>query len=259
MLAVVTVVDISRWFCRKREPARSTSRRLYRSAVVAKQDHVGTRQRALGVATPARRRAAAAASSSTMITMAGWTSISSTVDHRIFTLPKTPIQNALYRNNGDGTFTDVTDKAGVAAGRWVTSEWARPRRITTATAGRICMSPTTGRNMLFHNNGNGTFTNVTDKAGVAAPNWSTCADWFDYDNDSKLDLFVSSFVQYSGKSARSSAAITASAVVTIAFRACSNRVRVFCFTTKAAASSCDVSTESGIACAARQIIWRGGD
>jgi hypothetical protein len=55
-----------------------------------------------------------------------------------------------------------------------------------------------GHNVLFHNNGDGTFTDVTDKAGVAAPNWSTCAVWFDYDNDSKLDLFVSSFVQYSG-------------------------------------------------------------
>jgi hypothetical protein len=55
-----------------------------------------------------------------------------------------------------------------------------------------------GHNVLFHNNGNGTFTDVTDKAGVAAPNWSTCAVWFDYDNDGKLDLFVSSFVQYSG-------------------------------------------------------------
>ncbi|HKY03936.1 MAG TPA: CRTAC1 family protein, partial [Blastocatellia bacterium] len=55
-----------------------------------------------------------------------------------------------------------------------------------------------GRNVLFRNNGNGTFSDVTEKAGVAAPNWSTCATWFDYDKDGKLDLFVSSFVQYSG-------------------------------------------------------------
>src|ERR1044072_4944225 len=53
------------------------------------------------------------------------------------------------------------------------------------------------KNALYHNNHDGTFTNVTDKAGVAAPNWSTCATWFDYDGDAKLDLFVSSFVQYS--------------------------------------------------------------
>src|SRR5436189_202764 len=50
----------------------------------------------------------------------------------------------------------------------------------------------------YDNNGNGTFTDATDKAGVAAPGWSTSAAWFDYDNDGKLDLFVSSFVQYSG-------------------------------------------------------------
>src|SRR6266536_155054 len=53
-----------------------------------------------------------------------------------------------------------------------------------------------GRNILYHNNGNGTFADVTDKTGVAAPGWSTCAVWFDYDNDGKLDLFVSSFVLY---------------------------------------------------------------
>ncbi|HKQ52150.1 MAG TPA: CRTAC1 family protein, partial [Pyrinomonadaceae bacterium] len=55
-----------------------------------------------------------------------------------------------------------------------------------------------GRNILYRNNGNGTFTDVTDKAGVAAPGWSTQATFFDYDGDGKLDLFVSSFVEYSG-------------------------------------------------------------
>src|SRR6266446_1550585 len=52
------------------------------------------------------------------------------------------------------------------------------------------------RNALYHNNHDGTFTDVTEKAGVAAPGWSTSAVWFDYDNDGKLDLFVSSFVYY---------------------------------------------------------------
>ena len=47
-----------------------------------------------------------------------------------------------------------------------------------------------GRNILYHNNGDGTFTDVTEKAGVAAPGWSSSAVWFDYDNDGRLDLFV---------------------------------------------------------------------
>src|SRR5690349_18307018 len=56
--------------------------------------------------------------------------------------------------------------------------------------------PSPLKNALYHNNHDGTFTDVTDKAGVAAPGWSTCATWFDFDNDGKLDLFVSSFVFY---------------------------------------------------------------
>jgi enediyne biosynthesis protein E4 len=115
-----------------------------------------------------------------------------------FYSPKTPIKNALYRNNGDGTFTDVTDKAGVACGQMGHFGMGAAAADYDADGWQDLYVTNYGTNVLFHNNGNGTFTNVTDKAGVAAPNWSTCATWFDYDNDSKLDLFVSSFVQYSG-------------------------------------------------------------
>ena len=110
-----------------------------------------------------------------------------------FFSPKTPLKNALYHNNHDGTFTDVTDRAGVAgntfgmgvaAGDYDADGW-QDLYVTSY-----------GRNILYHNNHNSTFTDVTDKAGVAAPGWSTCAVWFDYDNDGKLDLFVSSFVLY---------------------------------------------------------------
>ena len=112
--------------------------------------------------------------------------------------PKTPIKNALYRNNGDGTFTDVTDKAGVACGQMGNFGMGAAASDYDGDGFQDLYVTNYGVNVLFHNNGNGTFTNVTDTAGVAAPNWSTCATWFDYDNDSKLDLFVSSFVQYSG-------------------------------------------------------------
>lgn len=115
-----------------------------------------------------------------------------------FYSPKTPIKNALYRNNGDGTFSDVTDKAGVACGQMGNFGMGAAAADFDGDGWQDLYVTNYGTNVLFHNNGNGTFSNVTDKAGVAAPNWSTCATWFDYDNDQKLDLFVSSFVQYSG-------------------------------------------------------------
>jgi hypothetical protein len=115
-----------------------------------------------------------------------------------FFTPKTPIRNALYRNNHDGTFTDVTEKAGVACGKMGHFGMGAAAGDYDGDGWQDLYVTNYGHNVLFHNNGKGTFTDVTDKAGVAAPNWSTCAVWFDYDNDAKLDLFVSSFVQYSG-------------------------------------------------------------
>jgi predicted NUDIX family NTP pyrophosphohydrolase len=115
-----------------------------------------------------------------------------------FYQPKTPLRNALYRNNRNGTFTDVTDAAGVAGGHdfgmgCAVADYDNdgfPDILVTAY----------GRCTLYHNNGNGTFTDVTEKAGVASPGWTTSALWFDYDNDGKLDLFLCSFVEFSLKS-----------------------------------------------------------
>jgi hypothetical protein len=108
-----------------------------------------------------------------------------------FYTPSAPLKNALYHNNHDGTFTDVTDKAGVGGGNFgmgvAAGDYDGDGWTDLYVTGY-------GRNILYHNNGDGTFTDVTEKAGVAARGWSTCAVWFDYDNDGKLDLFVSSFV-----------------------------------------------------------------
>src|SRR5205085_8391710 len=111
-----------------------------------------------------------------------------------FYTPARPLRNALYRNNRDGTFTDVTEKAGVAGGGY--GQGVAVGDYDGDGFPDIYVTQY-GRNILYHNNGDGTFTDATEKAGVAAPGWSSSAVWFDYDNDGRLDLFVCQFVEFS--------------------------------------------------------------
>ena len=108
--------------------------------------------------------------------------------------PSRELSNALYRNNGDGTFSDVTAAAGVQGGQFGMGVAAAD---FDADGDTDLYLTAYGRNQLFRNRGDGSFEEVADEAGVAASGWFTDAVWFDYDNDSLLDLFVSGFVSYS--------------------------------------------------------------
>jgi hypothetical protein len=111
----------------------------------------------------------------------------------IFT-PAKPLRNALYRNNRDGSFTDVTEKAGVAGGGYGMGAAVGDYNADGFPDLYVTQY---GRSILYRNNGDGTFTDVTEQAGVAAPGWASSAVWFDYDNDGRLDLFVCRFVDFS--------------------------------------------------------------
>jgi len=103
-------------------------------------------------------------------------------------------QDRLFHNNGNGTFTDVTQKAKIGHGQYgmgaVAADYDNDGFTDLYVTGF-------GRNTLYHNNGDGTFTDVTEKAGVAASGWSTSAAFADFDGDGLLDLFVVRYVDYS--------------------------------------------------------------
>src|ERR1700685_3691288 len=107
--------------------------------------------------------------------------------------------NRLYRQNKDGTFTDVTEQAGLAsAGDGNYGMGVAVGDYDNDGYPDIYVT-NFGKNILYHNNGDGTFTDVTAKAGVAGGGWSVSAGFLDYDNDGKLDLFVTRYMDWDTK------------------------------------------------------------
>jgi len=112
--------------------------------------------------------------------------------------------NRLYHNNRDGTFTDVTEHAGVAGEGYsmgaAAADYDNDGWVDLYLTG-------VNRNILYHNNKDGTFTDVTQKAGVAGISdgrklWSVSAAWIDYDNDGLLDLLVTNYLDWSPENSR---------------------------------------------------------
>jgi len=114
---------------------------------------------------------------------------------RVYT-PQRPQRSALYRNNGDGTFTDVTARAGVGAEGLFGMGVAVGDYDNDGFPDLLVLGY--GRCILYHNNGDGTFTDVSARAGVQNSGlWASSAAWFDYDNDGKLDLIIANYVDWS--------------------------------------------------------------
>jgi hypothetical protein len=114
---------------------------------------------------------------------------------RVYT-PKQRLRSALYHNNGDGTFTDVTAKAGVVAEGLFGMGVAVGDYDNDGFPDLLVLGY--GRCILYRNNGDGTFKDVTARAGVENSGlWASSAAWFDYDNDGRLDLVIANYVDWS--------------------------------------------------------------
>jgi hypothetical protein len=151
--------------------------------------------------------------------------------------------NRLYRQNKDGSFSDVTEAAGlssagvgnygmgVAIGDYDNDGYA-DLFVTSY-----------GKNVLYHNNGDGTFTNVTAKAGVAGDGWHVSAGFFDYDNDGHLDLFVTRYMEWDTRRSKSCGGAWQTYCPPAEFPAITN----FLYRNRGDGTFEDISMKSGIA------------
>ena len=110
--------------------------------------------------------------------------------------PAMPPHNHLYRNNGNGTFTDVTEQSGLNPdmyGMAVTAaDYDNDGFVDLLVTGY-------GKTILYHNDGNGHFTDVTAKAGIKVDGWAISSTWLDYDRDGCVDLFIGRYVKFDPK------------------------------------------------------------
>ena len=110
--------------------------------------------------------------------------------------PATPPHNHLYRNNGNGTFTDVTESSGLDPDLYgiavTAADYDNDGFIDLLVTGY-------GKTILYHNDGNGHFTDVTAKAGIKVDGWAISSTWLDYDKDGCTDLFVGRYVKFDPK------------------------------------------------------------
>jgi len=104
------------------------------------------------------------------------------------------LSNRLYKNLGNGHFVDVTEKAGVGGEGIFSTGCSAADYDNDGYVDLYVLNY--GRNILYHNNGNGTFTDVTGKSGMANNRWSLSTVWLDYNNDGWLDAYVCNYLQY---------------------------------------------------------------
>ena len=116
--------------------------------------------------------------------------------HPLKVKPNPAPHNHLYRNDGGGHFTDVTDKAGLSPDMYgmavAAADYDNDGHVDLLVTGY-------GKTILYHNDGNGHFTDVTEKAGIHVDGWTISSTWLDYDKDGCLDLFIGRYVKFDPK------------------------------------------------------------